>query len=398
MQRKPTNILLLIPTFADEGGTQKMVYELGALLAERYKVYECSFDAGNEPHIFKSGNEVLSLSSPAAPGVFGKLKSYRQKAQRLRRLKEQYAIDVTISNLWAADLVSGLSGGRDKKVSIGHVNIRGNFQNRLLYRLRRLAAAVYARFDRIVAVNQYLRDELAELFRLTKTQAVFINNFLVLPEGATMDIPAAAAGRARLVTFGRLNAIKNHRPLIQVFANLLKDGVAAELVVIGAGPLEAELKDFSRRLGLRMGSEPGDDADIIFTGFHPDPHAVLLSSDLFVFASRSEGFGLVLVEALHAGLPVITSDCPTGGPHMIMEGTGQYAPGRREPEGTPYGYLMPIPETDAPETIAHWQHIIAASIANGEERKVQGKRARERAQAFSKERIKAQWFELIEGL
>lgn len=375
-----------------------MVYELGALLAERYRVYECSFNAHQEPHIFRNSNTVLSLDCPARPSFLGKLKGYRQMARSLRRLKDQYEIDVTISNLWAADLVSGLSGGQDKKISIGHVNIRGNFQNRLLYHLRRFAALIYARFDRVVAVNQYLRDELAELFRLRKEQAAFINNFLVLPDQAHMNISPPAEQRTRLVTFGRLNTIKNHRPLIQAFSNMLKDGLAAELIVIGAGPLDVELKDFSRNLGLRLGTEIGDEADIIFTGFLRNPYPVLLASDLFVFASRSEGFGLVLVEALHAGLPVITSDCPTGGPHMIMKGSGQYAPGRTVPEQTPYGYLMPIPDLARPETLAHWQHTITASLANAAERQAQGQRARERAQEFSKERIKTQWFELIEGL
>ncbi|HET9826682.1 MAG TPA: glycosyltransferase, partial [Chitinophagaceae bacterium] len=155
---KKKNILLLIPTFADEGGTQKMVYELGNLLSERYNVYECSFDAFNEPHIFKNGNKVLSLGSKQGHGI-GKLFGYLQKARQLRKIKKHHNIDVVISNLWAADLVNILSPGREKKLFIGHVNIAGNFQNRTLMRWRKLAGFIYRRADKVIAVNHQLQHE-----------------------------------------------------------------------------------------------------------------------------------------------------------------------------------------------------------------------------------------------
>lgn len=391
------NILLLIPTFADEGGTQKMVYELGLLLAEKHNVYECAFDAYNEAHVFKNGNKVLSLDMPAQNSITGKLTGYFKKASRLAQQKKQYKIDVTISNLWAADLVSSLSKGRDKKISIGHVNIVGNFQNRLLLKLRFLASRIYNRLDKIVAVNTYLKDELQEVFNLEEGKATYINNFIAFPENTSPALPKAA-GKKRLVTFGRLNPIKNHEPLIRVFHQLLQDRGDLQLVLIGAGPSYETLVKRSKELGLNVATELDDAADIIFTGFHPDPYAVLRSSDVFVFSSRSEGFGLVLVEAMHAGLPVITSDCPTGGPHVILEGKGKYIAGRTKAEETKYGYLMPIPELGDENSLQEWKTIINALLNDEVRRIAQGDKARLRAEDFSKNKIKQQWFDLIEQL
>jgi glycosyltransferase involved in cell wall biosynthesis len=389
------NILLLIPTFADEGGTQKMVFELGRLLAEKYTVYECSFDSFNEPHVFKNDNKVLSLDSPATSSIAGKLFSYPVKATRLRKIKKKYSIDITISNLWAADLVNSLSGG--KKISIGHVNILGNFQNRMLLKMRWFAGLIYRRFDRVVAVNKHLQNELAELFRLRSEQVTYINNFIDLPKDQPPEI-IKLTNKKRLVTFGRLNGIKNHEPLIIVL-NELKKKMAVQLVIMGAGPKMESLVQFTKELGLSVSNDLNNmEAEVIFTGFHPDPFSVLRSSDLFVFPSRSEGFGLVIVEAMYAGLPVISSDCPTGGPHVIMEGRGDtYQAGRKIAEETPYGWLMPIPELND-SSLDLWENQILALLRDQHTMQRMSENGCRRAGEFAKDKIKEKWFRLIDTL
>jgi glycosyltransferase involved in cell wall biosynthesis len=390
------NILLLIPTFADEGGTQKMVCELGCLLSERYNVFECSFDAFNEPHVFKNGNKVLSLESKQAQGI-GKIFAYLKKARQLNKLKREYKIDIVISNLWSADVVNALSKGREKKIFIGHVNIAGNFQNRALMRWRKLASLIYRRADKVVAVNRQLQQELQQMFALRNSQILSIPNFVSLPTHSPPRIPRAAE-RRRLVNFGRLNAIKNHKALIKIFSQLKLISGKVQLVIIGAGPLHDELIDFCMHLRLTTSTKAQDDADVIFTGFHSDPHSVLCSSDLFVFTSTSEGFGLVLVEAMHAGLPIVTSDCPTGGPHFIMQGKTEYSPGRKEPEATAYGFLMPVPGLGDEKSLQQWEQVIMDLLCNDEKRVQLSRLSKTRALDFSKEKIKNQWFELIENL
>jgi glycosyltransferase involved in cell wall biosynthesis len=391
------NILLLIPTFADEGGTQKMVYELGKLLAEKYTVFECSFDAHNEKHVFKNSNTVLSLESPSATSALKKMVGYLHKSRKLAKLKKKYNIDLTISNLWAADLVSALSGGSDRKISIGHVNIKGNFQNRLLLKLRKFASLIYNKFDKVVAVNPVLMEELQEVFKLQKDKAAFINNFIVLPshEPAAIIKPS---NRLRLVNFGRLNAIKNHLPLIEAFARVKLLFSKVQLVIIGAGPLHHQLIEFSKLHGLSIADNPEEDTDIVFTGFHPDPFSVLASSDIFVFSSRSEGFGLVIVEAMHAGLTVITSDCPTGGPHLILKGKDKYSPGRKDVEETEYGFLMPVPEAGDNESVSKWKDVILLLLKDKAKRNILEEKCKQRSYDFSVDVIKNQWYQLINTL
>jgi len=74
--------------------------------------------------------------------------------------KRRFGIALTISNLWRADLLSVLSMGCDRKVSICHTNIVGNVTNRLLLKFMSLVSLVYRRFDRVVSVSRPLSNEI----------------------------------------------------------------------------------------------------------------------------------------------------------------------------------------------------------------------------------------------
>src|SRR5579863_10001350 len=113
-QRK--KILLLVHTFADAGGTQRLFCDLGEALAERYEVFECAFDANREPRIFSNTNPVLTLDAKKAKSTIGRFIGYATKAYRLNRIKKRYQIDVTISGLWPADFINVISMGRGRRV------------------------------------------------------------------------------------------------------------------------------------------------------------------------------------------------------------------------------------------------------------------------------------------
>jgi CDP-glycerol glycerophosphotransferase (TagB/SpsB family)/glycosyltransferase involved in cell wall biosynthesis len=100
------------------------------------------------------------------------------------------------------------------------------------------------------------------------------------------------------VTVGRLSPEKNHARMIGAFAVVHAEHPATRLVIVGSGPLRAELERLIERLGLR-------DA-VWLVGHQSNPHAVMARADCFVLSSDYEGQPMVLLEALIVGLPVVT--------------------------------------------------------------------------------------------
>ena len=123
----------------------------------------------------------------------------------------------------------------------------------------------------------------------------------------------------RLLSVGSLKEQKNHPLLLQAFSQLVRPG--ARLMILGQGQGEAALRQLATDLGISD--------RVIFAGFHPDPSPFYATADLFVLSSDHEGFGNVIVEALSFGLPVVSTDCPSG-PAEILQG-GRF--GRLVPVG-----------------------------------------------------------------
>lgn len=122
----------------------------------------------------------------------------------------------------------------------------------------------------------------------------------------------------RILTVGNLKQVKNHALLLRAFADMAAP--EARLMILGQGECLASLRALADDLGLHD--------RVLLPGFH-DPAPFYATADLFALSSDSEGFGNVLVEAMAHGLPVVSTDCPSG-PREIL-GDGRW--GRLVPTG-----------------------------------------------------------------
>ena len=115
-----------------------------------------------------------------------------------------------------------------------------------------------------------------------------------------------------------LDANKDHASLIEAFAMRFK-GKRVSLRVGGTGPLAGYLKRFARRLGVER--------QVAFMGHLDRPKVMreMQNADCFVLSSRQETFGVVLIEALACGTPLIATRC--GGPEdVVNENNGFLVP------------------------------------------------------------------------
>ena len=138
-------------------------------------------------------------------------------------------------------------------------------------------------------------------------------------------------------------------------------------MIWGDGPLRGPLKAQRDALGLRQ--------RVAMPGITRQPGGWINGADLFVLSSRFEGWGLVVGEAMAAGIPTVSFDCPFGPADMIDHGrTGLLAPD---------------------QDVAGLAEALAAAMADADLRQRLGIAAREAMRAYTSERILAQWDGLV---
>ena len=122
-----------------------------------------------------------------------------------------------------------------------------------------------------------------------------------------------SSGPVRLVSAGRLTQAKNFPRLIEAIRLLNSEyDYPCTLTIYGEGECRDSLEE--------LVSESGLDRCVEFKGFVHDLTRELRKFDVFVLSSSWEGFGNVLVEALSAGLRVVSTDCPSGPSEILDKG------------------------------------------------------------------------------
>lgn len=159
--------------------------------------------------------------------------------------------------------------------------------------------------DEILAASEGTRRRLLDAGCLSPARVRAVPNGIDLDSLTTELDGATGAVQADVVVAGRLLAHKNVDVALRALRVLHDEGQPLSMAVIGQGPEAERLAALAHELGL-------DDA-VTFTGVLPEHAGVLASmrqAQVVLFPSAREGFGMVALEAMAVGTPVVTSDAP----------------------------------------------------------------------------------------
>lgn len=161
--------------------------------------------------------------------------------------------------------------------------------------------------DVLVTPSRGVREELIAHFHGNPKRIRAIYNGIDLQRAQRLalatDVAVPPKTRPRIVSAGRLGPDKGFEVLLEALVRLVPQ-VDCELMLLGEGELRGQLEARARELGV---------ADrLLLPGHVENPFPYYASADVFAFASRFEGFGNVLVEAMALGLPMVSSACPYG--------------------------------------------------------------------------------------
>lgn len=231
----------------------------------------------------------------------------------------------------------------------------------------RLIPGLYDHADAIIANSGGVAQNLIAL-------GLDANRITSIPNGVDYGWIADQAGeppswmrpgpnrRPTIITVGRLVPQKDQACLLRAFA-LVATRVDADLVIVGTGPELATLRQLARQYAI--------EARVHFAGRQSNPYPLLARADLFVLSSRFEGMPNVLIEALACGLPVVSTDCPSGPREILADGA--------------YGQLVPVGDAER----------LARAMERALKSPSEPERQRRRARAFDVADIARRYVDVI---
>lgn len=225
-------------------------------------------------------------------------------------------------------------GTSTKIVVVEQISVSTEANSKPVFSLRHwtplLIKFLYPRADAIIVASQGIAKDLVHVTGLPPERFQVIYNPVLSPvimEKAkeSVDHPWFTSGDLPVImAAGRLEKQKDFPTLIRAFAQV-RQLQAARLVIFGGGSQKSQLEELVYELGLEK--------DVALPGFVKNPYAYVTKSALLAISSAWEGLPTFLIESMALGVPVVSTNCPSGPAEILDNGK--------------YGELVPVGDSQA---------------------------------------------------
>lgn len=230
--------------------------------------------------------------------------NFGRRVRKLHRIWKQEDANLVLSCIGKNNFMTVVTTMFTKTRPV--VSVVGEAREEYPTRLMRMLANLLFPF----AAGIILQTERSRYFFHKKIQ----RKAVILPNSLNPDFirPRYEGERdQRIVSVGRMDANKNHEMMIRAFASLSDRYPGHTLTIYGEGELRQYLQELAEQLGVS--------GKVFMPGVIPDVARQIERAALFLLTSYSEGVSNALIEALATGLPVISTDVPSGGTVELME-------------------------------------------------------------------------------
>jgi len=296
----PSKLLFINSSLTGGGSERAMGHVASALAARGHDVTMCLVREKPQTYAVDSRVKVIQHRQNSATKVGKAVRRLRQ----LRREIHEGDFDYVISYMWDLNVTALIAAWR--------LNARVVVSERAY-----VHAATRSRLSRYLERLTY-RSAHRVVFQTSQAQALSAGRWgdssCVIPNIVeAADRPPLAFGQreSRIVSAGRLVPQKNFALLIRAFARVHTARPDWTLEIYGSGPQKTHLE--------RLVSELGVTPAVELPGFVDDLSSKVARAGMFVLSSDFEGMPNVLAEAMALGLPVVSTDCPVGGPAALIE-------------------------------------------------------------------------------
>lgn len=316
MQNRPLKIVYCTPALYMAGGVERVLTLKANYFAEHfgYDITIILTEGKDKPLFYPLSDRIKIVNLDVnfeelwtcsfAKKVFVYLSKQRIFKKRLTAELMRIRPDITVSLLRREiNFINDIKDG-SKKIGELHVN-RANYRN-FEEGDANFLKNLFAKFWMLSLVSHLKQlDKFIVLTEEDKASWTELSNVEVIPDPLAFDITEVSPLKAkRVIAVGRYVYQKGFDLLLQAWAKIEKQFPDWELAIYGMGD-RSSYENLAQQLGINMNR-------CHLNGSTQNIKKEYLESSLFVFSSRFEGFGMVLIEAMACGLPVVSFDCPCG--------------------------------------------------------------------------------------
>lgn len=238
----------------------------------------------------------------------------RYLSWRLGRILRNETFDTVISFMegMSARLHSLIPDKAPHNITWIHTDVLNHFW---YYAMFKNGADVdfYKNVDEIVFVSEGAKENFAKRYTTDARKHVIYNLIdrnRIIELASQEPIPTS---RFTICTVGRLEEVKQQKLMIKLLSVLKERAVDVDLWLVGVGRVEQELREQAKRLAV--------DDRVRFWGFQSNPYRFIKSADVFMLTSLTEGFAIVICEALSLGKPIVSTNV-VGPKELLSAGVG----------------------------------------------------------------------------
>ncbi len=381
------NIAILIPSLSG-GGAERVAAIIGQYYSERGdNIYYFVGNSGLPKRYDVKGRIINTGIHNFFDSMADSLISLVRSAHIMREYKQRYHINAALSFMEEYNFINVLSKGTECVICSQCTipSLRPELTG-LLYN-KYVVGKVYNQADYIVALSSYSVRELVEECHVKRKKIVKIPNPVII-ETTDHSEKEWAYGEHTVLCVGRYVEVKQQDIAIKAFSRVVERVADAKMIICGEGPQKRYLENLIKKLHLQE--------KVYLLGFQNDIAFFYEHAKVFLLTSANEAFGNVIVEAMAAGLPIISFNAP-GGPPEILGCKNKVVD---KTEYAEYGIVTPLMYSNKGFTVTEQEAKLGDVIADVlmDERMLNyyTTRSKTRARHYAYKKIMKKWDVLIE--
>jgi len=304
--KEKQRIAFVIPSLG-AGGAERVVSTLANALIKDYEVYIITFIEVIPFYQLQKEVQLLHCVDKIAPSknIFSALKNNYFLLKNINAIVQKEKIQLIVGFLTSANVLSVLAAKKNRIPSIISERINPSM-TRTAFIWKFLRKLTYSKANFLTVQTKEIQDYY--LATIKKERIVILPN--PISEELSLKRDSNAIKENVILNVGRLTYQKAQDVLIKSFSKI--DYKNWKLVIIGEGPKKKEYDQLIEKLDLKD--------RVIIKSKTKNIDKYYNSCRIFAFSSIFEGFPNALIEAMHFGIPCISTDCPTGPSELIEDG------------------------------------------------------------------------------